>query len=196
MPVVDSPHAKGVTDKDPRLVFKVTKFDVVVDKPRFSPIHYAFLSGSPGSFAGQEYGKFTCEDGGFCAAYGFFKTPEIAEALLDGNLAITFNRSPGASDVRVPLNISREPAHENFVFCLGKLIPIIEQKSLARRGEMRLAVSEGKVSRFRRGMCPLSEADNLFRVGQQRPNSPTPGNPAITLQECLTHTLLQRQAGF
>ena len=106
MPVVDSPHAKGVTDKDPRLVFKVTKFDVVVDKPRFSPIHYAF---SPGSFAGQEYGKFTCEDGGFCTAYGFFKTPEIAEALLDGNLAITFNRSPGASDVRVPLNISKRP---------------------------------------------------------------------------------------
>ena len=122
-------------EKEPGIMLKVTAFDFVGSQPRLAPINYAFLSAGPNSFAKKESGTFRCDDGGFCAAYGFFKATGIAEGLIDGEIAITFNRSPGASDVKVPISLAqgKPEAHDRFVRCLLTLLPVIEQKLEAVR---------------------------------------------------------------
>jgi hypothetical protein len=65
-----------------------------------------------------------------CLAYGFFKSPDLVEVILGGNFAINFNRDPGSSDVKVPVDLSRDKpeVHLRFVGCVQKLLPVIEEK--------------------------------------------------------------------
>lgn len=117
-------------DKEPGITFKAKTFDLVGSQPEFAPINYAFVSTPTKSFARHEFGHFTCEDGGFCAVYGLFKSPGLVEALISGSVTINFNRRKGASDVSVPVNFARDkPAvHREFVACVMKLLPVIQEK--------------------------------------------------------------------
>jgi hypothetical protein len=116
-------------DKPPFITFKVTAFDVVGGTPQFTPLHYGYLSANGQSYAGKEYVKFPCDDGGLCMGYSLIENVDLAMAISDG-FEINVNRSKGGSDVRVPVHILRDRPQTSRAFnqCTLKLMDVVQKK--------------------------------------------------------------------
>lgn len=116
-------------DKPPAIIFKVTAFDMVNNKPQFAPLDYAYISAAGHSTAGKEYVKFTCEDGGICLGVDMLQNPELGMAIgQDFQIGIT--RANGRSDVVILIAFMREHAKQALAFseCTLKLLDAIQKK--------------------------------------------------------------------
>ena len=82
--------------KPPYFIFKITAFDIVNNRPQFSPLFYAYLSKKRQSYAGKEFVKFQCDDGGLCIGYEILKNADLT-AILNDPFEINFNRTNGGS---------------------------------------------------------------------------------------------------
>jgi len=118
-------------EKPPAILLKATAFDLIGDKISLSPLSYAYISANGKSYAGNEFGKFTCEDGGLCVGYNILDTKNVALLGSIGNaFNISITRANGHSDVSIPINLLRDKpdASQSFSACVIKLLDAVRKK--------------------------------------------------------------------
>jgi hypothetical protein len=100
------PYSKG---KKQSAIIKVKAFDISISQSgkllrKMFEIPYAYLRLSGKIYAGKEFGKLRCEDGGFCAVY-VKEWSEIIISMIANKLEITYMRREGGPDVTAKIDI-------------------------------------------------------------------------------------------